>query len=68
MVKGTVKWFNAAKGCGFIQQADGDDVFVHYTDIQAHGIEYKTLREGQAVTMNVVEGPKGLKASNVIKR
>jgi len=68
MVKGTVKWFNASKGCGFIQQEDGNDVFVHYTDIQAHDGEYKTLRDGQAVSMNVVEGPKGPKAANVIKR
>ena len=67
MVKGTVKWFNAAKGCGFIQMEDGDDVFVHYSDIQTLDKEYKTLREGQAVTMNVVEGIKGLKAANVIK-
>ena len=68
MVKGIVKWFNSAKGCGFIQQEEGNDVFVHFTDIQAHGIENKTLREGQIVRMNVVEGPKGLKAANVIKR
>ena len=60
MIKGTVKWFNATKGCGFIQQEDGNDVFVHYSAIQAHGGEYKTLREGQAVTMDVIESPKGI--------
>jgi cold shock protein len=67
MVKGTVKWFNSTKGCGFIQQENGDDVFVHYSAIQANNGEYKTLRDGQEVTLDVIEGPKGLQASNVVK-
>jgi len=62
---GTVKWFNEAKGYGFIQQDNGTDVFVHYSAIQGDG--YKTLTEGQRVEFDVVQGDKGLKASNVVK-
>ncbi len=65
MVKGTVKWFNESKGFGFITQEDGGDVFVHYSAIQ--GDRFKTLAEGQAVSFEVVDGPKGPKAENVTK-
>jgi cold shock protein len=60
---GTVKWFNAEKGYGFISQADGADVFVHHTAIQMNG--YRTLEEGQFVEFDVTEGQKGLQAANV---
>ena len=60
---GTVKWFNATKGYGFITRAGGDDVFVHYSAIQSDG--YKTLNEGQEVEFTITQGPKGLAASNV---
>ncbi len=63
MVKGTVKWFNEAKGFGFITQEDGADVFVHFSTIQGDG--FKTLAEGQAVNLEVTEGPKGLQATSV---
>ena len=63
--KGTVKWFNAAKGYGFIQRASGDDVFVHFSAIQANG--YKTLEEGSEVEFVVKQGPKGLQAEDVMK-
>ena len=63
--KGTVKWFNAAKGFGFIQRASGDDVFVHFSAIQANG--YKTLEEGSEVEFVVKQGPKGLQAEDVLK-
>ncbi len=63
--KGTVKWFNAAKGFGFIQRASGDDVFVHFSAIQANG--YKTLEEGSEVEFEVKQGPKGLQAEDVLK-
>jgi cold shock protein len=63
-VTGTVKWFNDAKGFGFIEQADGPDVFVHHTAIQTEG--FRTLKEGQSVTMQVVQGQKGPQAENVI--
>ena len=62
--KGTVKWFNEVKGFGFISQEGGDDLFVHYSAISGNG--FKTLKEGQAVEFDVVQGPKGLQASNVL--
>jgi CspA family cold shock protein len=65
MAKGTVKWFNASKGFGFIAKEDGGDVFVHYTAIQDEG--FKSLSEGQAVSFDVVDSPKGPKAANVVK-
>ena len=61
--QGTVKWFNAAKGFGFIQRQSGEDFFVHFSAIQGDG--YKSLNEGQAVEFEVTKGPKGLQASNV---
>jgi len=61
--KGTVKWFNDAKGFGFISRENGDDVFVHHSAIQAEG--FRSLQEGQAVQFKVVTGPKGLQAENV---
>ena len=60
---GTVKWFNAGKGFGFIQRQSGEDIFVHFSAIQSDG--YRSLNEGQAVEFEVVRGPKGLQASNV---
>lgn len=63
--KGVVKWFNAAKGYGFIQRASGDDVFVHFSAIQANG--YRSLDEGAEVEFEVKQGPKGLQAENVMK-
>ena len=64
MATGTVKWFNDAKGFGFIEQDNGeDDVFVHFSAIDAEG--YKTLREGQAVSFEVEQDEKGLRAANV---
>ncbi len=63
---GTVKWFNDAKGYGFIERPDGPDVFVHYSSIQGGG--FKTLSEGQSLEFDVVDGPKGKQAANVIKR
>jgi len=65
MRKGTVKWFNESKGFGFISSDDGDDVFVHYSSIAGDG--FKTLLEGDSVSFEVEEGPKGLKAVNVTK-
>jgi CspA family cold shock protein len=62
--QGTVKWFNEAKGFGFIQRQTGEDVFVHYSGIIADG--FKTLREGQAVEFEVKSGPKGDYAENVV--
>ncbi len=61
---GTVKWFNATKGYGFIMRENGEDIFVHYSAIETDG--YKTLNEGQRVEFSVIEGPKGLAAANVI--
>lgn len=62
--KGKVKWFNAAKGYGFIECADSEDIFVHFSAIQGEG--YKTLNEGQNVEFEVTTGPKGKQAANVI--
>ena len=61
--QGTVKWFNASKGFGFIQRQSGEDVFVHFSAITADG--YKSLNDGQAVEFEVTKGPKGLQAANV---
>ena len=63
MAQGTVKWFNAEKGYGFIEQAGGPDLFVHYSAIDGSG--YKTLEDGQAVEFEVVQGPKGPQADKV---
>jgi CspA family cold shock protein len=60
---GTVKWFNEEKGFGFIAQENGPDVFAHFSAIQSDG--FKTLKEGQAVTFDVEQGPKGPQASNI---
>jgi CspA family cold shock protein len=65
MAEGTVKWFNDSKGFGFIQQDGGADIFVHHSAIQASG--FKSLTEGARVSFNVVEGPKGLAAENVLE-
>ncbi|HBG92972.1 MAG: cold-shock protein [Thermodesulfovibrionales bacterium] len=65
MAKGTVKWFNESKGFGFITSEDGGDVFVHYSELQGDG--FKSLSEGQAVSFDVVDSPKGPKAANVVK-
>ena len=62
-MKGTVKWFNASKGYGFIKPEEGEDVFVHFSAIQSEG--YKSLDEGQSVEFEVTKGPKGLQAANV---
>ena len=61
---GTVKWFDNAKGYGFIQRPEGDDVFVHYRAIRGEG--FKTLQEGQQVEFNIVKGQKGLQAEDVL--
>ena len=63
---GTVKWFNEAKGFGFITSEKGEDVFVHFSAIQGGG--FRSLAEGAAVEFDVVQGPKGLQASNVVAR
>jgi CspA family cold shock protein len=64
MATGKVKWFNEQKGYGFISRDDGDDVFVHFSEINASG--FKTLAEDQEVTFEIKEGPKGLQATNVV--
>ncbi len=65
--QGTVKWFNASKGFGFIQRtAGGEDVFVHFSAIEGEG--YRSLEDGVAVEFEVVKGPKGLQAQNVVRR
>ncbi|BDD86615.1 cold-shock protein [Desulfofustis limnaeus] len=66
MAKGTVKWFNDAKGFGFIAQQGGGDVFVHHSAIRADG--FKSLDEGASVTFDVVDGPKGPAAANVVQQ
>jgi cold shock protein len=65
MAQGTVKWFNAAKGYGFISREDGEDVFVHYSAIAGDG--FRSLEEGQRVEFEVTEGRKGPQAANVTK-
>ncbi len=65
MATGTVKWFNDAKGFGFISQEGGEDVFVHHTAIQMDG--FRTLKEGERVEFEITQGPKGLQAANVRK-
>jgi CspA family cold shock protein len=65
LAQGTVKWFNDAKGFGFLRMDDGKEVFVHYTAIVDKG--FKSLKEGEAVRFDVVEGPKGPQAANVVK-
>ncbi|NOQ46968.1 MAG: cold-shock protein [Desulfobulbaceae bacterium] len=65
MLKGTVKWFNESKGFGFIEQEQGKDVFVHYSAIQGSG--FKVLNEGDKVELEIVDGPKGPAAANVMK-
>ncbi len=65
MAEGTVKWFNDAKGFGFIEQDEGKDVFVHHTAIQADG--FKSLTEGARVSFDIVDGPTGPAAANVVK-
>lgn len=62
--KGTVKWFSNVKGYGFIEYGDEDDIFVHFTGIEMEG--YRTLKEGQAVEFDAVEGARGLQATNVV--
>ena len=64
MARGTVKWFNDAKGFGFLSQEGGEDVFVHFSAIQSQG--YRSLDEGARVEFEVTKGPKGLQATNVI--
>ena len=65
MATGKVKWFNASKGYGFIEQDNGEDVFVHFSQIQEDG--FKTLNEGQDVQFEITQGDKGLQAKNVVK-
>ena len=64
-MEGKVKWFNAEKGFGFIEREGGEDVFVHFSAIQGDG--FKTLDEGQNVEFDIVEGPRGPQAANVVK-
>ena len=63
-VIGTVKWFNASKGYGFIEREGGEDVFVHFSAIQSDG--YRSLKEGQKVEFTIEQGPKGIQAANVV--
>ncbi len=65
MASGTVKWFSDSKGFGFIEQEEGDDVFVHFSALDGDG--FKSLSEGQAVEFDILDGPKGPQAANVVK-
>ena len=65
MVQGTVKWFNAEKGFGFISQVNGPDVFAHFSEIQSNG--FKSLEDGQKVNFEVEQGQRGLQATNITK-
>ena len=65
MLKGTVKWFNAEKGFGFISQENGPDVFAHFSEIQSNG--FKSLEDGQKVNFEVEQGQRGLQATNITK-
>ena len=65
MVQGTVKWFNAEKGFGFIAQENGPDVFAHFSEIQSNG--FKSLEDGQKVNFEVEQGQRGLQATNITK-
>ena len=65
MAQGTVKWFNERKGYGFIAQENGDDLFVHFSEIQGEG--FKTLNEGEEVEFEITQGEKGQQASNVVR-
>jgi CspA family cold shock protein len=65
MAEGTVKWFNEAKGYGFIEQETGKDIFVHYTSIQAEG--FRSLNEGERVIFDIAQGQKGEMATNVVR-